>query len=137
MYNLDLAPVVFAVKIWRYYLYGEKFDLFSDHKCFKYIFSQNKMNMTQWRWIELLKDYNFSLKYNPGKANVIDDALSQKPCNLMASLMIREWRVWEMIAEFDFQPLNSEEGWYCGCIVVQLTIISRILEAQKMDKGFQ
>ena len=75
-HDLELAAIVFALKIWRHYLYGEQFDLFSDHKSLKYLFSQKELNMRQRRWMELLKDYDFSLHYHLGKANVVADALS-------------------------------------------------------------
>ena len=78
-HNLELAVIVFALKIWRHYLYGEKFELFSDHKSLKYLFSQKELNMRQRRWMELLKDYDFSLQYHSSKANVVADALSRRP----------------------------------------------------------
>ena len=77
-HNLELAAIVFALKIWRHYLYGESFDLFSDHKSLKYLFSQKELNMRQRRWMELLKDYDFLLQYHPGKANVVANALSRR-----------------------------------------------------------
>ena len=61
MHDLHLAMIVFALKIWRHYLYREKFDLFSDHKSLRYLFSQKELNMRQCRWMELLNDYDFSL----------------------------------------------------------------------------
>ena len=60
-HNLELAAIVFALKFWRHYLFGESFDLFSYHKNLKYLFSQKELNMRQRRWIELLKDYDFTL----------------------------------------------------------------------------
>ena len=90
MHDLELAAIVFALKIWRHYLYGEKFDLFSDHKSLRYLFSQKELNMRQRRWMKLLKDYDFSLHYHPGKANVIADALNWKPHSLIASIWMWE-----------------------------------------------
>ena len=78
MHDLELAAVVFALKIWRHYLYGETFQIFTDHKSLKYLMSQKELNMRQRRWIELLKDYDFTIEYHPGKANVVADALSRK-----------------------------------------------------------
>ena len=75
-HDLELAVVVFALKIWRHHLYGEKFELFSDHKSLKYLFTQKELNMRQRRWMELIEDYDFTLEYRPGKANVVTDALS-------------------------------------------------------------
>ena len=61
MHDLELAAIVFALKIWRHYLYGEKFELFSDYKSLKYLFSQKELNIRQQKWMELLKNYDFSL----------------------------------------------------------------------------
>nr|GFD35583.1 putative reverse transcriptase domain-containing protein [Tanacetum cinerariifolium] len=74
----ELAAVVFALKIWRHYLYGESCDVFTDHKSLKYIFTQRELNMRQRCWLELLKDYDTNIQYHPGKANVVADALSRK-----------------------------------------------------------
>ena len=66
--------------------------------------------MRQRRWMELLKDYDFSLQYHPGKANVLADALSRKLHSLMASIWIWEWKALETLVEFDLQPVGSEGG---------------------------
>ena len=75
---MELAVVVFALKIWCNYLYCEQFEVFSDHKSLKYIFMQADLNMRQPRWMEFLEDYDFTLHYHPSKANVVADTLSQK-----------------------------------------------------------
>ncbi|KAL0553580.1 hypothetical protein IC582_007480 [Cucumis melo] len=77
-HDLELAAVVFALKIWRHYLYGEKIQIFTDHKSLKYFFTQKELNMRQRRWLELVKDYDYEILYHPGKANVVADALSRK-----------------------------------------------------------
>ena len=68
-HDLELAAIVFALKIWCNYLYGEQFEVFSDHKSLKYIFTQLDLNMRQRKWMEYLEDYEFTLHYQPGKAN--------------------------------------------------------------------
>ena len=60
-HDLELAAVVFALNIWRYYLYGESCDIFTDHKCLKYIFTQKDLNLRQRRWLELIKDYDMNI----------------------------------------------------------------------------
>ena len=75
---MEFVVILFALKIWRHYLYGEQFEVFSDHKSLKYIFTQRDLNMRQHGWMEYLEDYNFALNYHPGKENVVVDALSQK-----------------------------------------------------------
>ncbi|KAI3797887.1 hypothetical protein L1987_33151 [Smallanthus sonchifolius] len=77
-HDLELAAVVFALKIWRQYLYGVKCTIYSDHKSLKYFFGQKELNMRQRRWLELLKDYDCEILYHPGKANVVADALSRR-----------------------------------------------------------
>ncbi|GJU79592.1 putative reverse transcriptase domain-containing protein [Tanacetum coccineum] len=77
-YNLELGAVVFAFKIWRHYLYEMKSVIYTDHKSLQYIFDQKELNMRQSRWIELLSDYECEIKYHPGKANVVADAMGRK-----------------------------------------------------------
>ncbi|KOM26093.1 hypothetical protein LR48_Vigan230s000400 [Vigna angularis] len=88
-HDLELAAVVFALKIWRHYLYGSTFQVFSDHKSLKYLFDQKELNMRQRRWLEFLKDYDFELLYHPGKANVVADALSRKAVHVSV-MMVKE-----------------------------------------------
>nr|GEZ89495.1 RNA-directed DNA polymerase [Tanacetum cinerariifolium] len=88
-HDLELAAVVFALKIWRHYLYGESCDIFTDHKSLKYIFTQRDLNMRQRRWLELLKDYDTNIQYHPGKANVVADALSKKS-GMIAGIKVEE-----------------------------------------------
>ena len=90
-HDMELAAIVFALKIWRHYLYGEKFEVFSDHKSLKYIFTQRDLNMRQRKWMEYLEDYDFTLHYHPSKANVVADALSRKSREVLASVASREW----------------------------------------------
>nr|GEW81943.1 reverse transcriptase domain-containing protein [Tanacetum cinerariifolium] len=77
-HDLELGAVVFALKIWRHYLYGTKFIVFIDHKSLQHVLNQKELNMRQRCWLELLADYDCEIRYHPGKANVIADALSQK-----------------------------------------------------------
>ncbi|GJY88251.1 putative reverse transcriptase domain-containing protein [Tanacetum coccineum] len=77
-HDLELGAVVFALKIWRHYLYGTKYTVFTDHKSLQHILDQKELNMRQRRWLELLSDYDCDIRYHPGKANVVADALSRK-----------------------------------------------------------
>ena len=70
-HDLELIAVVHALKIWRYYLIGNRCEVYTDHKSLKYILTQAVLNMRQRRWLELIKDYNMGIHYHPGKANVV------------------------------------------------------------------
>ena len=102
-HDIELAAVVFALKIWRHYLYGEEFEVYLDHKSLKYIFTQRDLNMRQCRWMEFLEDYDFTLPYHPGKANVVADSLSRKSRGALASLALREWQMLETVGQFGLQ----------------------------------
>ncbi|GKA54783.1 putative reverse transcriptase domain-containing protein [Tanacetum coccineum] len=77
-HDLKLGSVMFALKIWRHYLYGTKCTVFTDHKSLQHILDQKELNMRQRRWLELLNDYDCDIRYHPGKANVVAAALSRK-----------------------------------------------------------
>ncbi|GKC72502.1 putative reverse transcriptase domain-containing protein [Tanacetum coccineum] len=75
-HDLELGVIVLALKIWRHYLYGTKCTVFTDHKSLQHILNQKELNMRQRRWLELLSDYDYEIRYHLGKANVVADALS-------------------------------------------------------------
>ncbi|GKA09045.1 putative reverse transcriptase domain-containing protein [Tanacetum coccineum] len=77
-HDLELGAVVFTLKMWRHYLYGTRCTVFTDHKSLQHILDQKELNMRQRRWLELLSDYDCDIRYHPGKANVVADALSRK-----------------------------------------------------------
>ncbi|GKE09973.1 putative reverse transcriptase domain-containing protein, partial [Tanacetum coccineum] len=77
-HDLELRAVVFVLKMWRHYLYGTKCVVFTDHKSLQHILDQKELNMRQRRWLELLSDYDYNIRYHPRKANVVVDALSRK-----------------------------------------------------------
>ena len=75
-HDLKLVAMVFALKIWRHYLYEKMCQIFFDHKSLKYLFTQRELNLRQKRWLKLIKDYELIIDYHPAKANVVADALS-------------------------------------------------------------
>ena len=84
--------VLFPLKIWRHYLYGEKCRIYTYHKSLKYLLTQKELNLRQRRWLELCKYYDYIIDYHPGRANVVADALSKK---VMTTLLLRrsEWKI--------------------------------------------
>ena len=99
-HDMELAVVVFALKIWRHYLYGEQFEVYSNHKSLKYIFTQWDLNMRKRRWMEFLEDYDFTLSYHHGKENVVADALSQKSRGALAIIASWEWQMLGTVGQF-------------------------------------
>ena len=106
-HDLELAAVVFALNLWRCYLYGEKFQVYSDHKSLKYIFTQKDLNLRQRRWVEYLEDYDFTLNYHPGKANVVADALSRKSRGEL-NVSISKWKLKDALRDFDLWIREGE-----------------------------
>nr|GEY64845.1 reverse transcriptase domain-containing protein [Tanacetum cinerariifolium] len=89
------GAVVFALKIWRHYLYGTKCIVFTDPKSLQHVLNQKELNMRQRRWLELLADYDCEIRYHPEKTNVIADALSRKRIIIsrqVKPLCVRFWQ---------------------------------------------
>ena len=108
-HDLELATVVRALKIWRHYLLGHRCEIYNDHKCLKYIFTQNDLNLRQRRWLELIKDYDVGINYHPGKANVVADALSRKRyCNTTLAREIPP-KLCEEMEKFNLKMVNETE----------------------------
>ena len=119
-HDLELAAIVFALKIWRHYLYGEKCFIYTDHKSLKYFPSQRELNLRQRRWMELIKDYDRVIDYHPGKANVVADALSRKTVQTLRAL--------------NANLSLSDDGTVVAELVARPKLLNRVLEAQKKDE---
>ncbi|EOY00314.1 CCHC-type integrase, putative [Theobroma cacao] len=97
-HDLEMATIMFALKILHHYLYGESFEIYTDHKSLKYIFQQRDLNLRQRQWMELRKDYDCTIQYHSGKANVVADALSWMSMGSLAHLsterrsIVRGWQ---------------------------------------------
>ena len=129
-HDLELAAVVFALKIWRHYLYGVTCQIYTDHKSLKYIFTQKELNMRQRRWLELLKDYDCTILYHPGKANKVADALSRKNHGTLATLISKGVSVWNKIED---SCMEVRVSGYLARLIIQPTLLERIKEAQGLD----
>ena len=128
-HDLELVAIVFVLKIWRHYLYGEKFEVFLDHKSLKYTFTQWDLNMRQRRWMEYLEDYDFTLHYHLGKVNVVADALSRKSRGVLASVASREWQMLETVVHFRLQYSDQAQG-ALGSLVATPSLLNRVIESQ-------
>ena len=131
-HDMELAAIVFALKIWRHYLYGEQFEVFSNHKSLKYIFTQRDLNIRQRRLMEYLEDYDFTLHYHPGKANMVVDALSRKSWGVLASVASREWQMLKIVRQIGLQYNGQTQG-VLGSLVATPSLLSRVIESQGQD----
>jgi hypothetical protein len=125
-HDLELAVMVHALKIWRYYIIGKRCEVYSDQKSLKYIFTQPDLNLRQRRWLELIKDYDLEINYHPGKANVVADAPSRKShLNMLATR--------ELLPVFykEFEKLNL--GWVSNTEVITMEVDSTL--EQDIQKG--
>ena len=119
-HDLELAAIVFALKIWIHYLYGEKCFMYTDHKSLKYLPSQRELNLRQRRLMELIKDYNCMIDYHPGKANVVADAFSRKTIQTLRAL--------------NAHLSLSDDGTVVAELIARPNLLNRVLEAQKNDE---
>ncbi|KAG7583636.1 Ribonuclease H-like superfamily [Arabidopsis suecica] len=131
-HDLEMAAVVFALKIWRSYLYGAKVQIFTDHKSLKYIFTQPDLNLRQRRWMELVADYDLDIAYHPGKANQVADALSRRRCEVEAEK--NQEALINMMGTLHLNALSKEfEPLGLGA-ADQADLLSRIRLAQERDQ---
>jgi hypothetical protein len=135
-HDLELAAIIFALKIWRHHLYGVQFELFSDHKSLKYLFDQRELNMRQRRWMEYLKDFDFSLNYHPGKANVVADALSRKAL-YVSELLMHQCDLYEKFRDMNLNVVYWSRGVRINRMELSCELRSMIAQAQEYDPDLQ
>jgi ribonuclease HI len=130
-HDLELVAVVHALKTWRHYLYGQKCDIYTDHKSLKYIFTQSELNLRQQRWLELIKDYELEIHYHPDKANVVADALSRK---IQVNMLAAHPMPFELAKEFDKLSLGFLNNTQGVTVELELTLEQDIRKGQKDDE---
>ena len=91
-HDLELAAVLFALKIWRHYLYGEKCRICTDYKSLKYFLTQKDLNLRQHQWLELFTKYDCINDFHLRKENVMANALSRKMISAL-TLKDYDWRL--------------------------------------------
>ncbi|GFZ03498.1 hypothetical protein Acr_16g0001220 [Actinidia rufa] len=132
-HDLELAAVVFALKIWRHYLYGVTCEVFTDHKSLKYLFTQKELNMRQRRWLELIKDYDVLIQYHPGKANVVADALSRKSTVNLACLVTSQVPLLDELERAEIEVVASDTNTMLTTMIAQPTLVEIVKRRQPED----
>ena len=132
-HDLELAAVIFALKTWRHYLYGATCQIFTDHKSIKYLFTQKELNLRQRRWMELLKDYDCTINYHPGKANVVADALSRKSTGSLVYIQTIQLPLMVELRELGVELGMHASGARFSSFQLRPILVDRILEAQLED----
>ena len=135
-HDLELAAVVFALKMWRHYLYGVTFRVFTNHKSLKYVMTQRELNLRQRRWVEFLKDYDCTIEYHPGKANTVADALSRKSGASIAHVRAVTLPMLLEMRSLRFDGRVDDLGAMFANLRVQPLLIERIKALQGQDEEF-
>ena len=133
-HNLELAAIVFALRIWRHYIYGVPCRIFTDHKSLKYLFTQKELNMRQMRWVELIKDYECTIEYHPGKANVVADALSRKSTGSISHLKAVYLPRLVELRSLGVRLELTDTGALLATFHIRPVLIERIREIQTQDQ---
>ena len=132
-HDLELAAVVFALKIWRHYLYGERCEIYTDHKSLKYFFTQKELNMRQRKWLELVKDYDCVINYHPGKANVVADALSRKSFSSVSTMVLVQKPLLQDMQRLELEIVSKGLVEKLLAMSLQPTLLEKIKQNQLSD----
>nr|GEZ56989.1 hypothetical protein [Tanacetum cinerariifolium] len=133
-HDLKLGAVVFALKIWRHYLYGTKCTVFTDYKSLQHILDQRELNMRQPRWLELLSDYDCEICYHPGKANVVADALSGKEREPPLRVRALDNITMDFVTKLPKSSQGYDTIWVIVNRLTKSAIFTPIRETDPMDK---
>jgi hypothetical protein len=133
-HGLELATVIHALKIWMHYLMGKRCELYTDHKSLKYIFTQSNLNLRQRRWLELIKNYDIEIKYQPGKANMVADTLSRRS---HVSQLVVQSIPFELCEEFDKLNLRIIANTEAMEMEVGSSLLQEIRRGQGDDEKIQ
>ena len=77
-HDLELAMIIYALNMWRYYILGRMLVLMSDHSGLRYLFDQPNLNVRKARWLSTINEFDFEIKHLKRKDNQVANALSQK-----------------------------------------------------------
>src|SRR3989337_426654 len=130
VHDLELATVIYALKLWRHYLLGNRCEIYTDHQSLKYLFTQPDLNLRQQRWLETITDYDCGISYTPGKANVMADALSRKSYSNNLMVHRAQPRLYAELNQLNLQIVSQGS---LNNLVVQPDLENAVKAAQAKD----
>ena len=131
-----MAAVIFALKIWKHYLYRVRCEIYTDHKSLKYTFTQKELNIRHRRWLGLfglLKDCDMEVRYDPGKENIVADALSRKCTSSIACLLTWKRRLLGELEVLQIEVVPSGNQSYLAALHITSPLIKQVKQHQKED----
>ena len=135
---MELAAVVFALKIWKHYLYGVPCKIFTDHQSLKCIFIHKKLNLRQTRWLELLKDYDSQIQYHPEKAKVVANALSRTTQHSVNVVVITQGSLLRELESMDVQLVShGQTNVQLLALTLQPSLVDEIRAKQETNSKLQ
>ena len=114
-------------------MYGERCEIYTDHKSLKYLFTQKELNMRQRRCLELIKDYGCLINYHPGKANVVADALSRKSSDFLAALLTTQKEIIKDLERMGIEIVMGDSQVFMASLTIQPILIEKIKSSQVDD----
>src|SRR4051812_42590913 len=129
-HDLELAAVIYALKMWRHYLLGNRCEVYTDHQSLKYLFTQPDLNLRQQRWLETIADFNMDISYTPGKANVMADALSRKAYCSELEVQIQQPLLYEELRKMNLEIVPQG---YVNNLVLESSHDNLIKTRQPLD----
>src|ERR1041385_8542372 len=129
-HDIELAVVIYALKLWRHYLVGNRCEIYTDHQSLKYLFTQPDLNLRQQRWLETIADYNMGISYTPGKANVVADALSRKGYCSELEVQVEQPLLYEELRKLNLEIVPQG---YVNSLVFEVDLDKDIKFIQKAD----
>jgi ribonuclease HI len=133
-HDLELAAVIYALKLWRHYLLGNRCEVYTDHQSLKYLFTQPDLNLRQQRWLETIADFNMDISYTPGKANVMADALSRKAYCSELEVQIHQPLLYEELRKLNLEIVPQG---HVNSLVIEQDLESKIKGRQHYDSEIQ
>src|SRR4051812_22257252 len=133
-HDLELAAVIYALKMWRHYLLGNRCEVYTDHQSLKYLFTQPDLNLRQQRWLETIADFNMDISYTPGKANVMADALSRKAYCSELEVQIQQPLLYEELRKMNIEIVPQG---HVNSLVIEQDLDSKIKGRKHYDSEIQ